>query len=78
MLPVLPPESGKAEIIYVSTVVSGGGHGGRPLPLGYHLRLCFTGVPRMGPSMPLTALSLADRQDRSPGLEEVRIVPNYL
>ena len=50
----------------------GGGHGGRPLPLGYHLRLCFTGVPRMGPSMPLPALSLADRQDRSPGLELVR------
>ena len=52
------------------SVIFGGGHGGRPHPFSIRFQLCFTGVPRMGPSMPLTALRLSigriGLQDSSP------------
>jgi len=60
--------------------VSGGGHGGRPHPFSVRLRLCFTGGPRMGPSMPLPALRLSigriGLQDSSPAAGSFVIRPS--
>ncbi len=65
--------------LWVSFVL-GGGHGGRPHPFSIRLRLCFTGVPRMGPSMPLPALRLSigriGLQDSSPAAGSFVIRPS--